>query len=188
MKPAQLIEILAVAEKLKCATRHCYTSTGRHESVAEHSWRTALMALLLIPEFPEADMDKVIKMCLIHDLGEAFTGDIPTFDKTSAHEKLEEEALDAWVQTLPEDIREEFAALFEEMKQRQTLEAKIYKALDNMEAVIAHNESDISTWLPLEYSLQLTYGEKNVAFSDYMQQLKQEVNRITREKIAREAK
>jgi ABC-type sulfate/molybdate transport systems ATPase subunit len=62
-----------VAEKLKCNTRHCYTSSGRHESVAEHSWRIALMAMLLTEEFPEADMNKVIRMCLIHDLGEAFS-------------------------------------------------------------------------------------------------------------------
>ena len=83
MKPNELLQILRVAEKLKCNTRHSYTSTGRHESVAEHSWRIALMAMLLTPEFPEADMNKVIRMCLIHDLGEAFTGDIPTFLKNA---------------------------------------------------------------------------------------------------------
>ena len=73
-----------------------------------------------------------------------------------------------------------------EMNAMETQEAKIYKALDKMEAVIQHNESDISTWLPLEYDLQLTYGEENVQFSPYMQQLKAEVNDWTREKIARE--
>ena len=84
MTPKELLSALSVAERLKCNTRHCYTSSGRHESVAEHSWRFALMAMLLTPEFPELDMDKVIRMCLIHDLGEAFTGDIPTFDNTDA--------------------------------------------------------------------------------------------------------
>ena len=82
MSPTELIKILNVAEKLKCNTRHCYTSSGRHESVAEHCWRTALMAMLLEKEFPQADMNKVIKMILIHDLGEAFTGDIPCFEKS----------------------------------------------------------------------------------------------------------
>lgn len=88
--------------------------------------------------------------------------------------------------TLPEDAREEWAALLTEMNAMETQEAKIYKALDKMEAVIQHNESDISTWLPLEYDLQMTYGEENVQFSPYMQQLKAEVNDWTREKIARE--
>ena len=184
MKPAELLQILSVAEKLKCNTRHCYTSSGRHESVAEHSWRIALMAMLIATEFPEADMDKVIRMCLIHDLGEAFTGDIPTFDKTEADSQKEDALFDRWVQTLPECTREEFSGLLLEMNAMETLEAKIYKALDKMEAVIQHNESDISTWLPLEYDLQLRYGAENVTFSPWFQSLKSEIDHWTRRKIA----
>ena len=184
MQPSELIEILSVAERLKCATRHCYTSSGRHESVAEHSWRIALMAMLLSGEFPNADMNKVIRMCLIHDLGEAFTGDIPTFEKDSADEAAEAAAYGRWVQTLPAETREAFSALLREMEAMQTQEAKIYKALDKLEAVIQHNESDISTWLPLEYDLQLRYGAENVTFSPYMQQLKREIDAWTRRKIA----
>ena len=185
MKPAELLEILSVAEKLKCNTRHCYTSSGRHESVAEHSWRLALMAMLLAPEFPETDMDRVIRMCLIHDLGEAFTGDIPTFDKTDADTRKEDALYEQWVQTLPEKTREEFSCLLAEMNAQETPEAKLYKALDKLEAVIQHNESDISTWLPLEYDLQLTYGAENVRFSLYLQKLKAQIDCRTREKIAR---
>lgn len=184
MTPQELLSILSVAEKLKCNTRHCYTSSGRHESIAEHSWRTALMAMLIEKEFPEADMDKVIKMCLIHDLGEAFTGDIPTFYKTDADTEKEEACLMAWVASLPRPIAGEWAALYAEMEALQTQEAKIYKALDRLEAVIQHNESDIDTWLPLEYDLQLTYGAEQLAFSPYLQSIKEENNRITRQKIA----
>ena len=183
MRPAELIDILAVAEKLKCVTRHCDTSTGRRESVAEHSWRIALMAMLLTPEFQEADMNKVIKMCLIHDLGEAFTGDIPTFDKNRDHEAVEKAAYDRWVQSLPAGTREEFTALLAEMEALRTQESMIYKALDKLEAVIQHNESDISTWLPLEYDLQLRYGAENVTFSPYMQELKGYIDDWTRQKI-----
>lgn len=187
MKPNELIEILKVAEKLKCNTRHCYTSSGRHESVAEHCWRMSLMAMLVENEFKEADMNKVIKMCLIHDLGEAFTGDIPTFIKTQSDESKEENVLTGWVETFPEPERSEWLSLYKEMNALETLEAKIYKALDKMEAVIQHNESDIKTWLPLEYDLQLTYGEKEVAFSDYTKGLKALVNDITKEKIKNES-
>lgn len=184
MKPAELLAILGVAEKLKCNARHCYTSSGRQESVAEHSWRIALMAMLVAPEFPEADMDKVIRMCLIHDLGEAFTGDIPTFDKTQADTEKEDAIFDRWVQTLPEETRVEWSILLEEMNALETKEAKIYKALDKMEAVISHNESDISTWIPLEYDLQLRYGAENVKFSPWFQSLKAEIDDWTRRKIA----
>lgn len=184
MQPAQLLKILRVAEKLKCNTRHCVTSTGRAESVAEHSWRLALMAMLLTGEFPELDLNRVIRMCLIHDLGEAFTGDIPTFVKTDADSRREDDLFDRWIQTLPADVRGEWESLLEEMNAQKTGEAKLYKALDRLEAVIQHNESDIDSWLPLEYSLQLTYGAENVRFSPYLRELKQEIDQWTREKIA----
>lgn len=187
MEPKQLLNILAVAEKLKCTTRHCYTSSGRHESVAEHSWRIALMAMLLNDEFPGVDMNRVIRMCLIHDLGEAFTGDIPTFLKTEADTLEEDRLFDRWVDTLPDANRREFRGLLQEMEALETQEAKLYKALDKMEAVIQHNESDLSTWLPLEYDLQLTYGAENVKFSPYMQSLKAEIDAWTSRKIQQES-
>ena len=183
MEPKQLLEILQVAARLKTTPRHCETAPGRAESVADHSWRVALMAMLLTPEFPEADMNKVVRMCLIHDLGEAFTGDIPTFDKTESDVQKEDDLYAAWVDTLPPETKAEFSSLLAEMNALQTTEAKIYKALDKLEAVISHNESDISTWLPLEYDLQLTYGAENVAFSPFLQRLKEENNRITQQKI-----
>ena len=187
MEHSELLKILKVAARLKTTDRHCWTALDRKESVADHSWRIALMAMLLRPQFPEADMDKVIRMCLIHDLGEAFTGDIPTFEKSKADEAKEERLFDGWVATLPEEIREEWVSLLAEMGALQTQEAKIYKALDKLEAVISHNESDISTWLPLEYELQLTYGAENVAFSPYMTELKAQIDTWTREKIRTES-
>lgn len=186
MKQSELLDILQVAARLKTTDRHCWSAPQRKESVADHSWRIALMAMLLTPEFPEADMNKVIRMCLIHDIGEAFTGDIPTFWKTSADEEKEDRLFDNWVATLPERTREEWSSLLAEMEAMETFEAKLYKSLDKMEAVISHNESDIATWLPLEYDLQLTYGAENVAFSPYMTQLKAEIDRWTRDKIQKE--
>ena len=183
MEPKVLIQALGVAEKLKNVTRHCYTTEGRHESVAEHSWRCALMAYLMKDEFPEVDMDKVITMCLIHDLGEAFTGDIPSFYKTSADEEKEEQMLYGWVASLPEPYATEMRALYEEMAQRQTVEAKIYKCIDGLEAVLQHNESDLSTWIPQEYELNQTYASDRVGFSPFLTQLRQQLKEDTIRKI-----
>ena len=165
MEPRTLLNALAVAERLKGTTRHCYTSNGRRESVAEHSWMMTLMAFFLQEEFPEADMNKVIRMCIIHDLGEAFTGDIPSFEKGPADEDREETLLHRWVASLPASCAREMEELYEEMAQRNTLEAKLYKAIDGLEAVIQHNASDLSTWIPLEYTLKKTYADDKVAFS-----------------------
>lgn len=188
MKPNELLSILSVAERLKCATRHCDTSTGRRESVAEHSWRLSLMAMLLADSFPGTDIDRVIKMCLIHDLGEAFTGDIATFYKTDADSQAEDQAYQNWVMSFPPFQQEQFLQLLQEMSDLKTNEAKLYKALDKLEAVIQHNESDISTWLPLEYELQLTYGAAEVAFSPYLTELKELINQWTIDKIRIESK
>ena len=163
MDEKTLLDILHIAEHLKDTTRHCYTSGGRHESVAEHSWRLCLFAWLLRDEFPQLDMDKVLYMCLIHDLGEAFTGDIPSFEKTAADSLNEDKTLFNWVSTLPEPYRTDMTALYKEMNALETGEAKLYKALDKLEAVIQHNESPLDTWLPLEYELNLTYADENVA-------------------------
>ena len=183
MEPRALLDALHVAERLKDATRHCYTSGGRHESVAEHSWRITLMAYFVKDEFPEADMDKVIRMCLIHDLGECFTGDIPTFRKTQADEDTEERLLYAWVDSLPEPYCTEMRALYNEMAAQETLEAKIYKAMDSLEAVIQHNESDIKTWEDHEYDLNLNYAWDKVAFSPYLTALRQAIREDTERKI-----
>lgn len=102
MDTKELLKIMHTAEKLKDAARHCYTSGGRRESVAEHSWRISLLAYFIRDEYPEVDMDKVIRMCLIHDLGEAFTGDIPAFKKTGADSEWEKQLLFAWVDSLPQ--------------------------------------------------------------------------------------
>ncbi len=183
MEPRALLEALNVAERLKDTTRHCYTRNGRHESVAEHSWMMTLMAFFMKNEFPGADMDKVIEMCIIHDLGECFTGDIPTFDKTQANEQTEENLLYTWVKSLPEDVANEMLELYEEMAKRETVEAKIYKAIDGLEALIQHNISDLSTWIPHEYELNKTYANDKVAFSDYLKAVREEVLKDTLKKI-----
>ena len=183
MEVRELLKALAVAEGLKDTTRHCYTAGGRHESVAEHSWMLTVMAFFLKEEFPEVDIDKVIRMCMIHDLGECFTGDIPTFDKGESDEATEEQLLYRWVDSLPGSVSAEMRALYDEMAALQTTEAKLYKAIDNLEAVIQHNHSDLSTWIPKEYSLNLTYGNDKVAFSPYLTELREAIRRDTEEKI-----
>ncbi|MCR4694375.1 MAG: HD domain-containing protein [Pseudobutyrivibrio sp.] len=183
MEPRELLDALEVAVRLKDTTRHCYTEKGRHESVAEHTWMMTLIAFMIKDEFPEADMNKVIQMCIIHDLGECFTGDIPTFAKNQQHEDIELNLLSEWVDSLPEKKAEEMRALYQEMEERKTLEAKIYKAIDSQEALIQHNFSDLSTWTEHEKSFNLTYADDRVGFSDFMTGLREEIRRDTIQKL-----
>lgn len=188
MNSKEFLEILHVAEKLKDTKRHCTTSKGRVESVAEHSWRISLMAFLLKDVFPEADIDKVVSMCLIHDLGECFTGDIPTFVKTNKDRKVEDNLLYEWVNTLPKEVSNRMTDLYTEMEEQKTLESKIYKSLDKLEALIQHNESPLDTWSDNEFELNKKYAFDTVSFSKWLTDLRQEILNDTLDKIKKEGK
>ena len=183
MQQRELLNFLSKLECLKTNGRHSMTRGGITETVAAHSWRLAVLALLVAPEFPEMDGNKLIRMCLIHDFGEAITGDIPSFLKTKEHEATEENAVETLLTSLPQPQREEQTALFREMDAHETQEARLYKALDKMEAVIQHNESDISSWLPLEYDLQQTYAMENAAEFPYLKELRALMLQDTLDKI-----
>lgn len=189
MTPEEFLEILHRANNLKINTRHNWTIGERKESVADHSWRIALMAMLLSQEdeFKDVDMNKVIRMCLIHDLGEAFTGDIPAFEKNHNDETKEDELFFDWVKQFPKPQKDEWNSLLKEMIALETKEAKTYKSLDKLEALIAHDEADINTWLPLEYDLQMTYGKDIVQFSPYLTSLREAIDKMTQEKIEKES-
>lgn len=185
MKDRELIDFMHIAEHLKDNTRHSVTSKGRPESVAEHSWRVSLLAMLLEDELADADFNKIIRMCILHDLGEAITGDIPSFLKTEADSAHEDEVVFRLMDTLPEPQRGKFRALFEEMLALETREARIYKALDKLEAVIQHNEAPLSSWLPLEYELNQTYGAKEAEADPKLKSLRALAVEDTKEKIRR---
>jgi len=186
MNQQEFLEILHVAERLKDTKRHCTTSNMRPESVAEHSWRISLMAFLLKEEFPSADINKVVSMCLIHDLGECFTGDIPVFKKTEEDRIREDKLLDEWVKSLPEEVSKRMQALYLEMNEMETVEAKIYKALDKLEALIQHNESPLCTWEDHETELQRKYAWESVAFSEWLTKLRECVLEDTETKLVNE--
>ena len=183
MEVRELLNALIITERLKDTTRHCYTSKGRHESVAEHSWMMTIMAFFMKNEFPDVDMNKVIQMCIIHDLGECFTVDIPTFMKTKEHECTEKNLLNEWVESLPKATKVEMKALYKEMEERKSIESKIYKAIDSLEALIQHNFSDISTWSENEFALNLTYADDRVEFSKYLSALRNAIREDTINKI-----
>lgn len=185
MQPRELLDFLHALECLKTNGRHSVTCGGVTESVAAHSWRLGVLAMLVAQEMPEIDADKLLRMCMIHDFGEAITGDIPSFLKTEANEETETDAIGALLSRLPEPQRGAFVALFAEMGAMETTEARLYKALDKMEAVMQHNESDISTWIPLEYELNQTYAAENAAEFPYLKELRAVMAEDTRQKIAK---
>ena len=163
MEPEKLIETLAVAERLKDATRHCYTSRGRRESVAEHSWRISLMAYFVSDEFPEADLLKIMKMCLIHDIVEIDAGDTYAYDEEALKtQKVREDAAKERIfSILPEEQKEEFMALFDEFEEFATPESKFAHAMDNLQPLMLNNSNDGGDWRRHEVCAEQVYGRQN---------------------------
>jgi putative hydrolase of HD superfamily len=164
-----VLEFLRAAERLKSTTRTGYTSTGQQESVAEHTWRLCLMALVLRPAFPDVDFAKLVRICIIHDLGEAIHGDISApeqarraADGTLAG-KSEQERRDLMqlLAPLPPRQRDEIAALWDEYEAAESPEARLAKALDKLETIMQHNQGLNPP--DFDYRFNLGYGRKHTA-------------------------
>lgn len=163
MEKSEIESILAFlrsAEQLKNTYRSGHTSTGRPESAAEHTWRLCLMALVLEKHFPEVDMSRVIKICIVHDLGEAIHGDIPAPSQDTAVDKSEQERNDfrQLIQNLPEDLKTELLALWDEYEHASSAEAQTAKALDKLETIIQHNQG--KNPVDFDYAFNLSYGKE----------------------------
>lgn len=181
-KAGKIHDFISIIEPLKNVTRHSWCSKGRQESVPEHTWRMALMAFLLEDEFPEIDVRKVLEMCLIHDLGE-IGGDIPAFRKNQNDDLDEMMKMKKLAEILPEKIKSKLISRQEEFNAGDTREAKLANALDKLEGLIQHNDADISTWEPLEYDFNLTYGKKETNDHPFLKTLRASVEEKTRDKI-----
>ncbi|PFA63045.1 HAD family hydrolase [Bacillus sp. AFS015802] len=173
-----ILELIKLGEKLKSEMRHSWLSNGRQESVAEHTWRVSLMAMLIEPYLTgKVDTAKLLKMIIIHDLVEAEAGDIPAFDTMDDSEtkkqKLlsERKSIERIRDMLGNALGEEFYELWHEFEEKETYEAKVANALDKLEAQIQHNEADISTWLEVEHRMSFMM-DKHVGFDHTLQMLK----------------
>lgn len=136
------LAFLRAAESLKYMTRTSWTSNGQQETVAAHTWRLCLMALVLAQHFPGIDVGKLLRMCLVHDLGEAISGDISAALQASLPNKAEQERADLvqLVQPLPDAVRADLVALWDEYEAAASPEAKLAKGLDKLETILQHNQ------------------------------------------------
>lgn len=181
-----LLTFLRRAERLKTVTRTAWTSEGKQESTAEHTWRMGLFALSLRPWFPELDFGRVLALVLVHDLGEAIHGDISAVLQAGAPPKLEQERRDLLdlLTTAPDVVRRDFLALWEEYNAAATPEAKFVKAVDKLETVLQHNQGRNPA--DFDYAFNLPYGQAYTAYHPVIAQLRAELDAETRARAAGE--
>lgn len=155
-----LLEFLRAAEKLKDTERYAWTSRGRRESVAEHTWRLCLMALLVADEYPQLDFERLLKLCIVHDLGEAIGGDVPAPEQEDTPDKSERERrdLERLTRPLPSHLRDRLRGLWEEYEAGRTAEARLAKALDKLETILQHTQGRNPP--DFDYRYNLDYGHR----------------------------
>jgi putative hydrolase of HD superfamily len=179
-----VLTFLRAAERLKTVMRSGWTSEGQQESVAEHTWRLCLMAMLLYGHTPGIDLARLLKMCLIHDLGEAIGGDLPAPAQKAGVSKADQERSDLvqLIAPLPPDLRREIIELWDEYEAAGSPEAKVAKGLDKLETILQHNQGKNPA--NFDYAFNLDYGQRYTAADPIMSALRKRLD----EETARKAK
>ncbi|MFK0038112.1 HD domain-containing protein [Pseudomonas monteilii] len=179
------LEFLRQAEKLKSVTRSAHTSTGRRESTAEHSWRLALLALVFEEDLGDVDICKVLKLCLVHDLGEALNGDVPAPEAQAMPDKGmgERQDLLAITSTLEPSMQDNIVALFDEYEAATSPEAKVVKALDKIETILQHTQGENPPGF--DYAFNLEYGRRYTDAIPFLASLRRALDEETRNCMAR---
>ena len=186
---SEIYAFIHSAEKLKNELRHSFTSACRQESVAEHTWRMSLMAILLVSKLDKkVNFEKLMKMIVIHDIVEIEAGDTPVpfmlgNDLLKRQKEVREKnAIETIRRQLGNELGEEFYHLWYEFEAQETYEAKVAYALDKLEVQIQHNEADITTWIPAEY--ELIYSRRAYTeFDPVMDQLRAIIEQEAEEKL-----
>jgi len=179
------IAFIQEAERLKDVLRSAHTSSGRHESTAEHTWRLCLMALTFADRLGQVDLAKILKLCVIHDLGEAINGDIPAIEQAASSDKSERERedLQELTKTLPPLLQAEILSLWEDYEHALSREARIVKALDKLETIIQHNQG--ANPPGFDYAFNLDYGKQHTATEPLFAEIRAIVDEDTKRNVAK---
>tara|TARA_R110002020_G_scaffold39991_3_gene118316 strand:- start:5937 stop:6530 length:594 start_codon:yes stop_codon:yes gene_type:complete len=155
---AAILSFLDGANRLKDTLRSGRTPEGRQESTAEHSWRLSLLAILLSDELEGVDMLRLVKLCIVHDLGEAISGDVPAIHQREGDDRAARERADlvTLCAPLPGDLAAEMVALWDEYAAAATPEAVMAKGLDKIETMLTHSTGNNDA--DFDYRFNLSYG------------------------------
>ncbi|HAH62047.1 MAG TPA: hypothetical protein DCL73_08115 [Treponema sp.] len=144
------LEFIAEIDKMTHILRHTLHVDGSgRENDAEHSWHLGVMAMLL-GEYAEGspDINRAIKMVLVHDLVEIYAGDTFAYDAAgnTTKELREKESADRLFSRLPEDQGQEIRALWEEFDAEQTADAQFAACMDRIQPFLHNTLTEGATW------------------------------------------
>ena len=160
----QLDFALEIDKEKKILHQTHLSGHGRNENDAEHAWHMAIMAYLLREYSNEpVDITRVMLMCLIHDVVEIDAGDTYAYDEEGkkTQKAREEAAKERIYSLLPEDQKEELAAIFDEFEESKTPESKFAHAMDNLQPLMLNNSNDGGDWREHGVSAKQVYGRQS---------------------------
>ena len=181
-----VIDFLQSAAALKDTLRTGRTASGRRESSADHSWRLCLLAMLLADEMPGVDLVRLLQLCVVHDLAEAITGDVPATRQTAGDGRKERErdALRQLCEPLAEDLRGRIHALCSEYDAGLSPESVMAKGLDKIETMLQHLAG--ANPPAFDYRFNLTYGRAITDRHPVLRQMRSSLDSKTRRRIEAE--
>jgi putative hydrolase of HD superfamily len=159
MTPAErdaYLGFFRAAGALKDTLRSGHTAGGRPESTAEHTWRLCLMAVALEEALDGVDLKRLLQLLIVHDLGEAISGDVPAPEQRGDKTADERADLRALLAALPPAAAARLLALWDEYNAVATPEARLAKGLDRLETVLTHVEG--ANPPDFDYAFNLGYG------------------------------
>lgn len=178
-----IIAFIQATEALKDTLRSGITSKGRAESTAEHSWRLCLLAMMFDRELAGYDRLKLLRLCIVHDLGEAISGDVPAIHQSADDDRAARERADLFTlcAPLPHDLRQDILDLWDEYSLAASPEAVLAKGFDKLETMLQHlvgrNAPDF------DYEFNLTYGTRYTDSHPLLTQMRALVDAATRDRI-----
>lgn len=179
------LRFIQEAARLKDVLRSGRTASGRQESTAEHSWRLCLLAMTMADQLGPLDMNRMLQLCVVHDLGEALNGDVPAVLQQADPGKSarEREDLRTLTRSLPTFLQQKFLALWDEYEAAQTREAKLVKALDKLETIIQHNQG--ANGPDFDHGFNLGYGRRYTDSDPVLARLRERVDQDTARRARR---
>lgn len=170
----QILDFIVEIEKLKSVIRNTRpVGLLRYENSAEHSWHVCLTALMLKDYANDpVDINRVIKMLLIHDLGEIDAGDTIIYASETTENKQNEEAgLKRIFDLLPDGLGDEYLSLWHEFEAGETTESKYAKAIDRVPPLLHNLHGNGHSWKKHNISKEKVFALNGRRISEGSQQL-----------------
>lgn len=185
IRPVDIFRALNTIDRLKHVQRAVWLGATRQENSAEHSWNVAMLVLLLQDVLPKKlNIEKMLKMALLHDLVEIYANDTPAFDARAkrSQKKRERKALRRLIRELPPTIGRDLGRLYRDFETRRSPEARYVQSVDKLLPIVHNLSSSGRSWKKYGVTWRAVdgYKRKHMEHDPFMAELYDYLMRLVR--------